>query len=223
MTPRGTAGPPRYACWLFDLDGVLVDTTPCHARAFDALWDSIGVAGPAYDDIAGRRTLEVIRDYAGHLATSDEQLEEWVRFKQQHARECLATVPLAFPDSAACLEAVHRAGRTIALGTGASRATTMAILDRLGWTHYFSVIVTADDVTRGKPSPDVHTLAIERSRMLPTHTLIIEDSRSGLDAAVATGADVVSVHTGLVAEGPNFRDAFADLRAVLAAFEGTHA
>jgi HAD superfamily hydrolase (TIGR01509 family) len=217
VTAPRTSAPARYDCWLFDLDGVLVDTTACHARAFEALWRSIGVTGPEYATIAGRRTEEVVREVAGRRATSPDEFAGWVRFKQQHARDCLASVPVAFEDSGICLEALRCANRTLALGTGASRGTTTAILARQGWTRLFAAVVTGDDVTRGKPMPDVHARAIELAHAEPSHTLIIEDSRMGLAAAVATGADVVSVRTGLTADAPNFRGAFPDVRSVLAA------
>lgn len=204
--------------WLFDLDGVLVDTTRCHRRAYEELWRQVGVNGPPYDRIAGRRTHDVVFEVTAGLAPTPDQVREWTRFKQQWARDCLAREDIAFPDSADCIRALTRHGSTLALGTGASRATTDAVLARYGWSESFAVTVTADDVDQGKPEPDVYVAAMQQSGSAPRRTLVIEDSEAGLAAAVASGAYTASVRSGLVVSSERFVGSFPDLVALMAAF-----
>jgi len=204
--------------WLFDLDGVLVDTTRCHRRAFEELWRHVGVNGPPYDRIAGRRTKEVVIEGTAALAPTPDQLREWTQFKQQRARDCLARDDIAFPDSADCLRALSRHGTTLALGTGASRATTDAVLARYGWSESFAATVTADDVSQGKPEPDVYVAAMKQSGSAPRRTLVIEDSEAGLAAAIASGAYVASVRSGRVVSSERFVGSFPDLVALRATF-----
>ena len=58
----------RFSLIIFDMDGVLADSSPCHARAYQDLWKEIGVEGPRYDSIMGRPTGEVIREVTRDLA-----------------------------------------------------------------------------------------------------------------------------------------------------------
>ncbi|MBS1788231.1 MAG: HAD family phosphatase [Acidobacteria bacterium] len=203
---------------IFDMDGVLVDTTKCHSRAYDDLWKLAGVIGPAYEEIAGCKTTEVVAEVTGALSPSAQQLVEWVAFKQQRARRYLATENLAFHDS---LECIGRLGRLdkgrlrLAIGTGASRETTAMVLNRLGWGEAFSIIVTGEDVVEGKPAPQIYLAAMERAGISPQRTLIIEDSRAGLAAAVASQAYTASVRSGVKTDNERFLGSFPDVRSLL--------
>lgn len=203
--------------WLFDLDGVLVDTTRCHRRAYEELWRHVGVSGPSYDRIAGRRTGDVVVEVTTSLAPTPTKLREWTMFKQQWARDCLTREDIAFPDSADCIRVLKERG-TLALGTGASRATTDVVLARYGWSESFAVTVTADDVRQGKPEPDVYVAAMQQSGFSPRRTLVIEDSEAGLAAAIASGAYAASVRSGLVVPSEQFVGSFPDLLALMTAF-----
>ena len=111
---------PVFDLIIFDLDGVLADTSTCHRRAYDELWDDMGVEGPAYDAIAGRPTAEVVREVAAKLDASESRVQAWVRFKQQRALEHMRSTPIRYDDVD---DSVRRlADRyTLAIGTGASR------------------------------------------------------------------------------------------------------
>lgn len=202
---------PEFRLLAFDLDGVLVDTTPCHARAYGELWSRLGIEGPEYDQIAGRRTCDVIQEFAASLEPSPARLRAWTRWKQERARELLGSVPIRFDDSEDALRRFARAGLRLALGSGASRATMDVVLRRFGWTELFSPVVAAEDVARGKPAPDVYRLLLERSRVEPSDALVVEDSAAGLEAGLACGARVVSVRSGLRSPHPRFAGSCADL------------
>jgi len=208
---------------IFDMDGVLVDTTPCHRRAYDALWSRLGIAGPPYEQIAGRKTDEVVAEFATGLQPAPAQLREWVLFKQARAREYLATEEIIFSDIADCLTALAGSQIRLALATGASRETVGLIFSRLGFADIFSIIMTGEDVIRGKPAPEIYLKAIWRAAASPQRTLVVEDSDAGLAAAMASGAYVASVRTGARVEGANFIGAFPDLRELLSYLEAPRA
>lgn len=201
---------------VLDLDGVLVDTTACHRRAYDDLWRLAGCAGPPYAVIAGRRTLDVVTDVTAPLSPSAAQIRDWVTFKQARARRYLAEVDIAYPDTRPCLAALAATPMRRALATGASRETAEIVLARLGAREGWAAVVTADDVTAGKPSPEGYLAVMAVTACPPERTLVVEDSGAGLAAAAASGAHVASVRSGLPAASPRFLGAFDDLRAVLA-------
>ncbi len=204
---------------IFDLDGVLVDTSPCHELAYNELWKLMDIAGPRYESIAGRKTREVVEEYGARINVDPARFGEWVQFKQELARTHLNSAQIAFDDSAECLQRLTGAGQLLALGTGASRKTAEMVLRRFGWDAVFSVVVTGDDVMTGKPAPDIYSVAIERSGASAERTLIVEDSDAGLEAAVAAEAYSVSVRSGARIDHRRFIGAFPDISTMLAALE----
>lgn len=205
----------RFDLVIFDLDGVLVDTSPCHSRAFKDLWQKVGIAGPPYEVIAGRTTKDVVTEFTAKLTPSPVQILEWVLFKQLQARQYLATQTIIYSDSISCPKVLARQEFQLALGTGASRDTTRLILKQLHLTEFFSIVVTGEDVKSGKPSPEVYLKIMAQAAVSPSRTLIIEDSSSGLEAAVRSKANVASVRTGKRVEAPRFVGSFADFHELL--------
>ena len=186
---------------VFDMDGVLVDSTPCHDRAYRDLWRHYGVAGPEYSAIAGRPTREVVAAY-----TAD--IDEWAAYKQQRARQYLITEPVMFADVLPCLEALHVSGVRMGVATGASRANAELLLDRAGIAGFFQFVLTAEDISRGKPDPEIYRRAAE---LAGQDTLVVEDSAAGLAAAAAASASVACVRTGLSHPSPFFLGSYPDL------------
>jgi len=201
--------PERFDLLVLDLDGVLADTTRCHAAAWARLFDEMGRPAPAYELIAGQRTADVI---ASHGAVAPERVAEWVARKQALARSELARDGVLFADTAGALHALARLGLRLAIATGASRATATAVIRRLDLDVAFETIVTAEDVDRGKPHPDVYALVLERTGIPAERTLVAEDSRAGVESALTAGTHVVSVRTGLRVSHARFLGAFEDLR-----------
>ncbi len=199
---------------IFDMDGVLVSTSSCHARAYDELWQAIGIQGPEYTLIAGRRTAEVVAEVAAGLRPTPAQIGQWTTTKQRRARELIAAADLCYADTRTCLEAFSGFGVPLALGTAASAATVSTILERYALQRYFSMVVTADDIVHGKPAPDVYLRIIHDQDVEPQHALVIEDSQAGLRAAVDAGAQAVSVRTGERIEHAAFLGAFPGLTAL---------
>ncbi len=197
---------------VFDLDGVLVDTWRAHARAFADLWRLMGVAGPRYEDVAGRRTIEVIRETLPDATTLEcDQLSE---LKRSQARAYMQCTPPRMPGATDLVLRLHAAGVDLGVATGASRANAEWLLERGGLVDFFSVIVTADDVPLGKPDPMPFREALMRMRALPANSLVVEDSLSGMQSGLEAGAAVVSVHSAQVVEHARFLGAFRDLRAL---------
>lgn len=201
---------------VFDMDGVLVDSVSCHAQAYRDLWTRISESnGPPYSEIAGVRTVQVVREVTAHRHPSDAEVADWVQFKQARARQCLQGLK-AFPDVLPSLQKLEAAGCRFAVGTGASRVTTDLLLGQGGLDRFFPVTVTADDVSRGKPDPETFVLAIAKSGGNPDHSLVVEDSDAGLAAGAASGAWTASVRSGERIQHPRFLGSFPDVAGLTA-------
>ena len=201
---------------IFDLDGVLVDSSPAHAAAYEALYQALQVPGRPYADIAGRPTRAVVAELLLGREEAPSSLDRWVAFKQAEARRLIERPGLVFADAPDALDALREAGIAVAVGTSASRQTAHAVLRAAGWSDRFRTVVTADDVSAGKPDPEIYLRVLAATGARPRRTLIVEDSGAGLAAGVAAGAWVVSVRTGEVVATDRFLGSFADLDAVVA-------
>jgi beta-phosphoglucomutase len=204
----------RFQSFVFDLDGVLVNTNSIHEKAFADLWNQIGIQGPRYEQIAGQKTEDVIREYTCDLKQSEKDLIRWIRFKQEQARNYASAQSILYEDAIETLETIRVWKLPVALGTGSSRITTDLILKRFHLSDYFKAVITADEITRGKPEPDTYIEAMSRAGMLPSETLIIEDSNSGILSALTSGASVASVRTGKTSTHEGFIGSFENLRAL---------
>jgi mannitol-1-/sugar-/sorbitol-6-phosphatase len=170
---------------LFDLDGVLVDSIRSIERHW-TLWAARhGIDMDVLRRVAhGRRTVEIMRLVAPHLDVESE---------------ALALAAGEAGDTEGVLE-VAEARRLIseipegawAVATSGSRAIALA---RLRHTRLPvpRVLVTADDVQRGKPHPEPYLLAAERLGVAPERCVVVEDAPAGIDAARAAGMAVIAV------------------------------
>ena len=190
----------RFSLIIFDMDGVLADSSPCHARAYQDLWKEVGVEGPRYDSIMGRPTGEVIREITRDLAPTTEQEEQWIRFKQERARVYLQKETVTFPDTREVLEKLTASGTAIAVGTSASRDTAELLLRQIGVLPLIPVLVTSDDVREGKPAPDTYLEACAALGVAPADALAIEDSPHGVSAAKAAGLRCVAIPHAITAQ-----------------------
>jgi sugar-phosphatase len=179
----------RFECSaiVFDLDGVLVDSTGYVEQQWRRWAASKGLPVEPFIRVChGRRALETIRLAAPHLDAE---------------AEVAAFVPEDDPDSQV-LGPVGGASRLLetlpvgswAVATSSTRAVATDRLRRAG-LPIPSVFVCAEDVLRGKPSPDVYLLAAAKLGVIPTKCLVVEDAPAGIEAARAAGMGVVALTT----------------------------
>jgi len=178
---------PIFSCLalLFDLDGVLVDST----RAVDREWREWarrkGVDGDAVMAIAhGVRTIEVIRRVAPHL---DADVEAW-EIENEEANDQQGV--RVMPGAAALVNSIPE-GRWGVVTSG-TRLLASARLQFCG-LPVPKVLVTADDVEHGKPHPEPYLRGAAKLGFEPKDCLVIEDAPAGIRAARAAGMKVIGL------------------------------
>jgi mannitol-1-/sugar-/sorbitol-6-phosphatase len=178
---------PIFSCSaiLFDLDGVLVDST----RAVDREWREWaarkGVDGDAIMAIAhGVRTIEVIRRVAPHLDAEAEA--NAIENHEAHDQRGVAVMPGA-PDLLRSIPA----GRWGVVTSG-SRLLARNRLQYCG-LPVPDVLVTSDDVTHGKPHPEPYLRGAERIGASPEECVVFEDAPAGIQSARAGGMKVIGI------------------------------
>jgi mannitol-1-/sugar-/sorbitol-6-phosphatase len=172
---------------LFDLDGVLVDSTPCGSRIWTAWANQHGLAAAYVVYIGhGRPTVETVRLVAPHLdAPHEAELIEQAEIADVAGLEVL-------PGVRALLASMPPDRYTIVTSGGRRLATTR--LQAVG-LPVPPMMVTASDITRGKPDPQPYLTGAAALGFDPRTCLVFEDAPSGILAAKAAGAGVIGIPT----------------------------
>lgn len=181
---------------IFDCDGTLADTMPAHYEAWMAILDSYGLemSEDRFYALGGwptKRVAELLIGEAGREGQIDVD-------KLSHEKEELfhRTLHLVQPIEPV-IEVVrtHRGRLPIAVATGAVRPICEKILHQIGVPGWFNTIVSAEDVARHKPAPDVFLEAARRLGVEPAGCRVYEDTDPGIAAAQNAGMEFVDVRS----------------------------
>lgn len=177
---------------IFDLDGTLIeseqiwrDVREAFVREHGGRWQSGAQAA-----MIGLRTDEWARYMHDDLRVPLEPDEIAKQVVAQVAAR-LHDVPV-LPGAGAALERLAR-GFQLGLATSAALPVAQTVLEQTGWRKYFAAVVSADEVPRGKPAPDVYLRALELLQADPARTAAIEDSANGIRSAHAAGLHVIAI------------------------------
>lgn len=179
----------RFDCSavVFDLDGVLVDSTAYVEQQWRRWATSRGLRPEPFLRVChGRRALETIRMAAPHL-DAEAEVRAFVPLEES------ASEPLGPLPGALRLLTALPAG-TWAVATSGIRAVATSRLRRAG-LPIPPVLVCAEDVTRGKPSPDAYLLAARSLGCPPEQVLVVEDAPAGVQAARTAGMCIIGLTT----------------------------
>ncbi len=181
---------------VFDMDGVLIDSGAHHREAWRAMLADVGVAPPTdfWRITIGRPSEEAVELLLGRRLPDGEALR-LARLKRDHYVRLVRRGLLPIAGAPQFVAALARADVPRAVGTSASRYDTERLLSQLGLRPHFDVVVTADDVRRGKPDPEVYLQAAEALAVPPDACLVFEDSVVGVHAARTAGMRAIGVTT----------------------------
>ncbi|MFH0942088.1 MAG: HAD family phosphatase [Chloroflexota bacterium] len=180
------ARPPRAVIW--DMDGVICDTGPYHYRSWRKVMAERGVTltEECFRRGFGRRNDAIIRGLLGG-EVPPEEIEKISRKKESFFRRIVRGRLEPLPGVLTLLDSLHNAGYRMALASSAPLTNINLILRELGIAGFFEAVVSGEDVTEGKPSPQVFLLAAARLGVAPAGCLVIEDAVAGVTAARRAG------------------------------------
>ncbi|MDA1017933.1 MAG: HAD family phosphatase [Planctomycetota bacterium] len=184
---------------IFDVDGVLVDSFTAHFRSWQILAAQHNREFTEEEFLVGfgRPSREVIIEQWPDRSLGIQQLHELADRKEAIFRELISSHFPAMDGATDVIKQFRGEKFDLAVGSSAPRENIELILQRLGIGELLSVQVTGDDVTAGKPDPQVFLLAAEGLHMPPGCCAVVEDSAAGIQAAKAAGMTVI----GLVSTG----------------------
>jgi HAD superfamily hydrolase (TIGR01509 family) len=184
---------------IFDMDGVLIDNTSFQARAFQLLFRDLGLTTNA---------LKLLQRLNGMPATKiletvftnpvpKKQLETYANQREFLYRTLYWEKRREMPGLTQFLQDARAAGFKIGLGTGSGNDTIGYIIDHLDLRRFFDVVVTKDEVDRGKPHADTYTVTARELGVPPERCLVFEDALMGEQAAYKAGMRCITLSTSI--------------------------
>ena len=178
---------------IFDMDGVLVDSAGPHWQSWRQLAEEIGrpITEPQFRATFGRQNQDVVPALFGHddaptIRRLSDRKEELYRDLIRHA------VP-AVDGAVELIRACHAAGFRLAVGSSGPPENVDLVVNGLNIGRYFQTFVTAREVTRGKPHPQVFQRAAEGLGLPPGLCAVVEDAPAGVEAARAAGCTAIAL------------------------------
>lgn len=186
---------------IFDLDGVLVDTSRFHLQSWYDLAEREGYAmfDAFFYETFGMQNAGIIPRLAGHDLTP-EVIQEHSEWKEARYRELIAGQLQLLEGVQDLLEDLHRSGFKLAIGSSTPRVNLDFMLANTGVERFFDAFATSEDVSHSKPAPDTFLAAAEKLGLDPEKCVVIEDSIPGVRSGKAAGMVVVAVTNTRMAE-----------------------
>jgi HAD superfamily hydrolase (TIGR01509 family) len=181
----------EYAGYIFDLDGTLIDSMPVHYEAWREALRASGFTREFDEDyfysLGGVPTAKIVEILNGRHGTHMDPAAV-AHVKEEIYLKNLPRIPRLEP-VVAFARARVAAGRPAAVASGGGRHVVDAALRATGIRELFGVITTPEDVTHGKPAPDLFLLAAQKMGVPARECLVLEDAEPGRQAAIAAGMD----------------------------------
>lgn len=186
---------------IFDLDGTLVDLFDEHLKSFQyVIRKRLGKDFPReflsrkYGMIGKRILADFLNEYKVKEKISYDDISEERRefFRNEIMKKKIRTLPGALP----LMKKLKNNRVMMALATSNTKDMTDILIAASGLEGYFTVVVTRDDVRRGKPDPEMFLKAAGKLKVKPKECVVVEDSTHGVKAGKKAGMTVIAVTTG---------------------------
>ncbi len=180
---------------IFDWDGVVIDSAAQHKESWNVLAEEQGRDLPPgfFEETFGKRNVTIIPEHL-KWTTDAAEVDRLSRRKEEIYRELIKANGIEpLPGVRPLLEDLAAYEVPCAVGSSTERANIETVLEILGFTQFFQAIVAADDVTHGKPHPEVFLTCAERINRDPQNCVVFEDAHHGVEAGLAGGMKVVAI------------------------------
>jgi len=184
---------------LWDMDGTLIDSEEFHWISWRNAMANEGITITRGQFLAsfGQRNDSIIPRWLG-TASTPERIERIGNAKEEMYRSLIRRNGISpLPGVAHWVHRLHKEGWLQAIASAAPRANIDAVLEALSATHIFQGVVSAEDVHRGKPDPEVYLTAASRIGVSPGRCIVVEDAVAGVEGARRAGMRSIGVsHNG---------------------------
>jgi beta-phosphoglucomutase len=190
--------PMKKTGFIFDLDGVIVDTAKYHYLAWRKLANELGFEftqeqNELFKGVSRKRCLEILLEIGGIKATQ-QQFNSWLVEKNEDYLSLIEKMDESevLPDVQKVLQFLKK--HNMPLGLGSASKNARPILEKVKLMDYFDTIVDGTQVTKAKPDPEVFLLAAAQMGIAPRECTVFEDAVAGIEAA--NNAGMLSIGIG---------------------------
>ena len=178
------------------MDGVLADTGLIHFESWVKLGKKIGreFTRALFEQTFGQQSPTITRKLVGP-EPDEEHIEEWADFKEKSYRDMVQDKLKPLPGVIKILTDLKSKGFKLAVGSSGPSENVYLLLSSLKIKELFDVVITAAEVKKGKPAPDVFLIAAEALKIDPKNCIVIEDAPVGVEAAIRAGMISIALTT----------------------------
>jgi len=182
---------------IFDLDGTLADTMPMHLESWQMIAKKYGyrIKDQMGNDRAGTPTIQLAVEFNREYGWSLNPEEVYKDKNAFYAELLMRGRPILPIRDVYHLAEFYHEKLKMAIGTGSTREDALMAIGDLKVANWFSVMVTADDVTQGKPHPETYLKCAQRLDIDPSMCVVYEDGPMGIQAALNAGMSAINVIT----------------------------
>lgn len=211
----------KYKAIIFDLDGVICHTDHYHYLAWKQLADKLGIY---FDETINNRlrgisrmeSLEIILERMEGRQLSEEEKVSYATEKNELYKQLLNQMSPKdlSPEVKDTLDYLRSRGLLLAIGSSSKNARL--ILKQIGLENYFDQISDGNNITRSKPDPEVFLKAAEYLHCNPSECIVVEDAKSGIEAAIAAGMDNAAIGDAVTCNLATYNlQTFSDLKSCI--------
>ncbi|CAM6086005.1 unnamed protein product [Calypogeia fissa] len=186
---------------LFDVDGTITDSDPLHFQAFQEIFQQAGFQGGApmtkdyfLKQISGK--LNTVIAFESFPELSEDERQKVTDNKEARFRSLAKDHTKPIPGLMKFVDWIKERGFRRAAVSNSPRDNVEQVIEALGLTNFFEIIVIGNECEHPKPYPDPYLKALQHLGVTPETTIIFEDSPAGLRAGVAAEVSVVGLTTG---------------------------
>lgn len=187
----------KKKAFIFDLDGVIVDTAKYHFLAWQKIANRLGIDfthehNEQLKGVSRVRSLDIILGLGG-IAASQQEKDKWLGEKNEDYLSYITTMneDEILPGVVPVLRYLKDNNQKIALGSASKNARP--ILEKVNLLHYFDAVVDGNDVTNAKPDPEVFLRAAQLLDAISEDSIVFEDSVAGIQAANIAGMTSIGI------------------------------
>lgn len=180
---------------LFDLDGVLIDSSWIHRDAFLQTFNEFQLSVDFdYQVFAGMKTHEVVLEVTKFHELSKDEIDAIVQRKQEVSKTLLAINlnKLLMPGVREYLPRLGESFQMVLCTSASSNTVNSFFLTGIS-RDLFEFVITGQEVANSKPSPEIYQNAMIRAGVLPNQCLVVEDSLAGVTSGLSSGAHVAQI------------------------------
>jgi HAD superfamily hydrolase (TIGR01509 family) len=195
MTHNRPTADPKPQAVVFDLDGLLIDTEGLFVEAARRVLAARGMAPEPtfFATIMGTPGRDALPRFCHYYGLTDPVEVVAAEYKSGFLAALAGGRAPLMPGALELIGRLDRAGIPRAIATSSTREYVSSVFGPHGLIDGFAFVLTADDVTHGKPHPEIYSRAAERLGVPPSAVIVLEDSINGLRAAKAASCRCVVV------------------------------